>query len=101
MGGGYLSTPKTEKLSTSGSNDTLRFAASEMQGWRTEMEDAHINDPQFDKGISLFAVFDGHGGDEVAKYVGKNYGPLLKSLSAYKSKDYKAALRESFFAIDR
>lgn len=101
MGGGYLSTPKTDKFSESGSNNRLRYAASEMQGWRIEMEDAHITDADFDEGISLFAVFDGHGGDEVAKYVGKHYGPLLKSLKAYKTKDYKAALRESFFAIDR
>ena len=65
------------------------------------MEDAHITDPDFDTGVALFAVFDGHGGDEISKYVAKHYGPLLKALPTYKSKDYKAALRESFFAIDR
>ena len=32
------------------------------------MEDAHINEPNFDHNISLFAIFDGHGGDEVALF---------------------------------
>lgn len=32
------------------------------------MEDSHIHEPDFDKDISLFAIFDGHGGDEVAKF---------------------------------
>jgi serine/threonine protein phosphatase PrpC len=42
-----------------------------MQGWRIEMEDSHIANeislPQNQKGM-LFAVFDGHGGKEVALY---------------------------------
>ena len=35
-----------------------------MQGWREEMEDAHVALPDFDpeREISLFGVFDGHGG---------------------------------------
>ena len=32
------------------------------------MEDAYINEPNFDNNISLFAIFDGHGGDEVALF---------------------------------
>ena len=39
------------------------------------MEDAHISAPCFDQtnGASLFAVFDGHGGFEVAKYCEQNF----------------------------
>lgn len=36
----YLSTPKTEKFSEDGENDSLRFGLSSMQGWRATMEDA-------------------------------------------------------------
>lgn len=33
-----------------------------MQGWRKTMEDTHIARIEFTKGMSLFGVFDGHGG---------------------------------------
>jgi serine/threonine protein phosphatase PrpC len=33
------------------------------------MEDSHIAEGNLPDGSSLFAVFDGHGGAEVAKYV--------------------------------
>ena len=32
------------------------------------MEDAHITQPDLDNGLGLFAVFDGHGGLEAAKF---------------------------------
>lgn len=46
-----------------------------MQGWRVEMEDAHAI--RIDLGPSLqncsyFAVFDGHAGDFVSKYISEN-----------------------------
>ena len=40
-----------------------------MQGWRDTQEDAHIADLDIGNGISIFGVFDGHGGPEVAKFV--------------------------------
>ena len=41
-----------------------------MQGWRTNMEDAHITKESFDgEDKSIFAVFDGHGGKNVALFV--------------------------------
>jgi protein phosphatase len=46
-----------------------------IQGWRRNMEDAHIMSPGFDKdrkadedkNVALFSVFDGHSGDKAAK----------------------------------
>ena len=47
-----------------------------MQGWRISMEDAHIIHevtlPDDNKWL-LVGVFDGHGGEEVAKYAGDNF----------------------------
>jgi protein phosphatase 1G len=82
----YLSTPNTEVNLDSGSGVDLSYAAGEMQvttdsnllfrelfyeyvlqGWRKTMEDAHIAITdvlcQDQQRISLFAVFDGHGGN--------------------------------------
>ena len=49
-----------------------------MQGWRKSNEDAHITAIDFLPGISLFAVFDGHGGVEVAKYCDKHFVSILQ-----------------------
>ena len=50
-----------------------------MQGWRKSNEDAHITAVDFVPGFSLFAVFDGHGGAEVAKYCGAHFVEELKN----------------------
>ena len=40
-----------------------------MQGWRRTMEDSHIAHTDLDNGVSLFGVFDGHGGELNIKQV--------------------------------
>ena len=57
----------------------LRFGASSMQGWRKSNEDAHITALDFVPGYSLFAVFDGHGGSEVAKFCANHFVEELKN----------------------
>lgn len=70
--GAFLDSPITEKNPETGSSDICRWGACSMQGWRTDMEDAHvatkINLPSGKTGM-LFGVFDGHGGKDVALYV--------------------------------
>mmetsp|Transcript_10566 Transcript_10566/g.17275 ORF Transcript_10566/g.17275 Transcript_10566/m.17275 type:complete len:418 (-) Transcript_10566:30-1283(-) len=74
--GSYLDKPVTEKISETGSGNDISWGSSCMQGWRTGMEDAHItiaslggngNDGVLSS-MSLFGVFDGHGGREVAAF---------------------------------
>lgn len=44
-----------------------KYGASGMQGWRKGMEDAHITHVDLIPGeVSIYGVFDGHGGQEVA-----------------------------------
>jgi len=80
----------------------LRFGVASMQGWREEMEDAHVALPDFDpeKGISLFGVFDGHGGGAVALLVSKRLPNTLRSLEEYRAGEYKEALRKAFLQQD-
>ncbi len=73
--GEYLSTPIKEKFSSNGECPTLKYGCSFMQGWRKRMEDAHIMDMDIgpNKDTQLFGVFDGHGGKEVAVFVGRHF----------------------------
>lgn len=50
--------------------------------------------------VSLFGVFDGHGGKEVSIYVKKYFVNELKKLESFKSGNYEAALREIFKKMD-
>lgn len=63
-GGGGLQGPRLTKVTRRETSEIsqLEFVASEMQGWRDAMEDAYLACPEFSDGISVFAVFDGHGG---------------------------------------
>lgn len=87
----------------------MRFASCEMQGWRTSMEDASLCIPHFAEGVSLFGVFDGHGGtlrpkllgSEIALYAKQNLPKILLNSAYFKAKDYKKALVESFTEIDK
>jgi protein phosphatase 1G len=75
--GAYLSSPVTDKESGEG----LNYGYSSMQGWRTDHEDAHICESELLPGLSLFAVFDGHGGAEVARFASRHIPDLIRSFS--------------------
>jgi serine/threonine protein phosphatase PrpC len=96
----YLSSPDTKKFSVDGSNKKLKYGASAMQGWRLNMEDAHISDSEFGPDMALFAVFDGHGGPEVAKYCERHFGDVLKSNPNFEKGRYDVALKEAFLRMD-
>jgi len=65
------------------------------------MEDSHIAELDIGDGNALFAVFDGHGGSEVALFAQNHFVKNLLSCPAYKSKDYKLALENTFLKMDR
>lgn len=67
------------------------------------MEDAHICSIKLGdtEDNSLFAVFDGHGGAEVALFCAKHMaGELIRS-AQYVSMDYDKALKHVFHEMDR
>jgi len=98
--GVYLSQPDTKKESRDGNSKAMRYGASAMQGWRMNMEDAHITEPEFGPNMALFAVFDGHGGPEVAKFCEKHFGEQLKKNPNFEAGNYEKALKETFLKMD-
>ena len=102
--GAYLSTPVTDKESEGGGDVRYSYGVCAMQGWRTDMEDAHIVNLDVDdtkKGqVALFGVFDGHGGKEVAKFCAKHIAEALMATDEYKQGNYGEALRRTYLDMD-
>ncbi|KAI1136152.1 PP2C-domain-containing protein [Hypoxylon sp. FL0543] len=111
--GQTLSEPVVDKASDKGEDDRLIYGVSAMQGWRISMEDAHCTvldllTPQGDdekkvhpSRLSFFGVFDGHGGDKVAQFAGKNIHDILKKQDTFKAGNYEQSLKDTFLATDR
>jgi len=98
--GDFLTKPITEKNATDGKDDRFMFGACSMQGWRKSNEDAHIHELDLGDGNSLFAVFDGHGGEQVAMFCERHFPTMLINNEEYKKKNYQKALEEVFMEID-
>ncbi|KAF4677679.1 hypothetical protein FOL47_000141 [Perkinsus chesapeaki] len=100
--GAYRSKPQTDKETDDGSDPRIVFGSSAMQGWRSTMEDAHVHQLHFngkdDEG--LFAVFDGHGGKEVALFCARHFPECMASLEEYKKGNYKEAMRKAYLKLD-
>ncbi|XP_011694924.1 PREDICTED: probable protein phosphatase CG10417 [Wasmannia auropunctata] len=98
--GAYLSEPITKKESSDEVGKDVAYGASSMQGWRISQEDAHNCCIDFDENVSLFAVYDGHGGHEVATYCARNLPDFIKQTEAYKKDDIRQALIDAFLGFD-
>ncbi|KMR05092.1 putative phosphatase [Lasius niger] len=98
--GAYLSEPITKKESSDEVGKDVAYGASSMQGWRISQEDAHNCCIDFDDNCSLFAVYDGHGGHEVATYCARNLPDFIKQTEAYKKDDIRQALVDAFLGFD-
>lgn len=100
MGNVVRNEPLTAKETEKGSSQRMSYAVSSMCGWRQTMEDAHIASPDFAKGCSLFAVFDGHGGAEVSNFAKRFFEAELLKNTNFQSKKYEPALVETFRTLD-
>lgn len=100
--GVYLSSPVTEKISSDKTCPKFTYGVSSMQGWRMSQEDAHncISDFDVETNTSLFAVYDGHGGAEVAQYSAAHLPDFIKNLPEYKEGKLAEALQEGFLGFD-
>lgn len=96
----YLSQPNKTKNSENGENSLMRYGVSAMQGWRMSMEDAHISESNLTENSSLFAVFDGHSGSEVASFCSDRFAGTLKENFNFQKGNYELALQETFLKLD-
>lgn len=113
--GSFLDKPITEKEEHNVEGNGLRCGAAGMQGWRVTMEDAHTAIPRIE-GLTdhgFFACYDGHGGDQVAKYSGLHVIDKLRATEEWaryvEMPDKKTmeaanlcgeAMKQAFFDID-
>lgn len=66
------------------------------------MEDAHVTALDVVEGeVSVFGVFDGHGGCEVAHFVENHLVDELKKNEHFKKGNYRQALSDVFLQIDK
>ena len=63
-------------------------------------EDAHICNPNFESDSSLFGVFDGHGGIEVAMFTSRHFQQEFLTNTNYAKQNYELALQETFLKMD-
>jgi protein phosphatase 1G len=92
----YLKQCITKAVPEEGKSSKLWFGVSSVQGWRSTQEDAHIALPKFKAKASLFGVFDGYNGAEVAKFVAKNLPQIILKNKNYREGKIKLGLQESF-----
>ena len=108
MGNKPLRNPNTYKTYKDDSNGFINFGLCEMQGWRSTMvtktnkiqEDASISKLDYNGLFHLFAVFDGHGGQLVAKFVADNYIDILTNLDNFKNDNIEQAMIEVNLKLD-
>lgn len=62
-------------------------------------KDAHFSLLDFDKNMSLFGVFDGHGGAEVARLAVEELPSMIKNQS-FNVGDYENALKNAYLDFD-
>lgn len=117
--GSYLSKPNTHKTTKTSLPDSLWFwVKTEMQGWRTTMEDGCIYRDRLSEvtingnPVSVFGVFDGHGGAQAAEYCSEMFiKTLLKQLTVssdgvdsvdniLSDEEIKVVLEKTFMALD-
>jgi len=80
----------------------LAWACCGMQGWRESMEDASLMMPAGYIGgnfrdASIFGVYDGHGGEQVARFIVRQLPMVLGKL---RTQDPELALTQAYRRID-
>ena len=116
--GSLLSAPNLDKDTAGASTAFVAYGCAAHQGWRTTMEDAHALVAALDSGSpdgdgadgdsaapappprAFFAVYDGHGGPDVAHYCARHLHRTLCATAEYARGDFAHALELAYVATD-
>ena len=73
-----------------------------MQGWRKNMEDAHLADIAFAEveRQGLFGVYDGHNGYRIAKFMASNLAGEVMSSPDFLKGDFSSALFNAYGTLE-
>jgi len=108
-----LPKPITTTKKEEGAGNELTWNVCSMQGWRVDMEDAHIAKAGISEKLqkfSLFAVFDGHAGKQVAEETAKEFTDHLSNTAPFSSlsdgddyneEEIKNGIQNAFRAWDK
>lgn len=105
--GQLLSHPIEEKFIDEHQRNAFTYCVGLMQGYRMSMEDAFSVSVGNGEQVSVFGVFDGHGGRGCAEYISEHmtkfvYEELEKLIFSPERglTDYMNVVRDSFFKMD-
>jgi protein phosphatase PTC1 len=87
----------SEKPFIYGEFEERRSGVSEMIGKRSSLEDTHILSEDFAEKMRVFALFDGHNGDDASKLAQKMFLNLLKTAC---STDVIQSIKDSLGALE-
>ncbi|KAF7265176.1 protein phosphatase alphabet [Rhynchophorus ferrugineus] len=100
--GSFLDKPKTDKFEQCGEGNGLRYGVCSMQGWRVEMEDAHMVKTDLGEHLqdwSYFAVFDGHAGAKVSAHCAEHLLDAIMATEEFRE-DVMKGIRRGFLELD-
>ncbi|CAH1965597.1 unnamed protein product [Acanthoscelides obtectus] len=100
--GAFLEKPKTDKFQDSGEGNGIRYGVASMQGWRVEMEDAHMAKTNLGDALkdwSYFAVFDGHAGAMVSAHCAEHLLDTIMATEEFQE-DVMKAIHKGFLELD-
>ncbi|XP_044264474.1 protein phosphatase 1A [Tribolium madens] len=100
--GAFLDKPKTDKFQECGEGNGLRYGVASMQGWRVEMEDAHMAKTNLGDALkdwSYFAVFDGHAGAKVSAHCAEHLLDAIMQTEEFQE-DVMKGIHNGFLELD-
>ena len=74
-------------------------AVLDLQAKSSSDEQSKPTDP--DKRLAFFGVYDGHGGENVARFAGESAHQIVAKQEAFSKGDIEQALKDGFLATDR